>query len=267
MEFTHIVTLAVLQGFTELLPISSSAHLILVPYLTGWPDQGLVFDVSVHIGTLLAILLYFRREVWAMLVAFLGSIGGRGMNADARLAWLIVIGTLPVIPIGFALKDLVETHLRSPWVVAINAIVFGLLLWAADAWGRRWRNEYSLAWWEALLIGIAQAMALSPGTSRSGITMTVGLALGLNRRAAARFSFLLSMPAIIGAGLMVARDIHHQSVALDWPTLLLGGGLSALSAYLCVHVFLKLLAYISLLPFVLYRLVLGVGLLWVLSHG
>lgn len=261
MDILQLLTLALLQGFTEFLPISSSAHLILVPVVTGWPDQGLAFDVAVHVGTLAAVLLYFRREVLAITTATLTSLATRRLTPDAKLGWAVILGTIPVGLAGLLFKDAVETWLRAPWVIALATIGFGLLLWWADARARAERTEYSLSLSDCLLIGVAQAVALIPGTSRSGITMTAGLMLGLSREAAARFSFLLSIPVIILAGLLSVKDLLEQAAPVAWVDLGLGTLAAGISAYLCIHVFLALIARIGMLPFVIYRLLLGVGLL------
>ena len=174
MDMLQIVILALVQGLTEFLPISSSAHLILVPILTDWPDQGLAFDVAVHAGTLTAVVAYFRRELARMLVEWLVSFRGR-LTPDARLAWAVLIGTIPVGLAGLLFKDVIETQFRSPMVIAAATIVFGALLWVADISGRRNRDEYALSLLDVLVIGLAQALALIPGTSRSGITITAGL--------------------------------------------------------------------------------------------
>lgn len=261
MDTIQIITLALIQGLTEFLPISSSAHLILVPLLSGWQDQGLAFDVAVHVGTLLAVVLYFRNELLAMLSAWLTGFAGRSWNADGKLAWAVVFATIPVILVGFLLKDFIEQNLRSPIVIALATIGFGLLLAWADMRGSRQRDEYSLTWKDVATIGIAQALALIPGTSRSGVTMTAALALGLTRQAAARFSFLLSIPTIAGSGLLLTLDLLKQPDSAHWNVLLLGAFIAAVSAYLCIHFFLKLLERIGMLPFVVYRLILGIGLL------
>lgn len=263
MDLVQIITLALVQGLTEFLPISSSAHLILVPLLTGWPDQGLAFDVAVHVGTLAAVVLYFHRELQTMTREWAGSLGGRGLTPEARLAWAVLLGTVPVGLAGLLAKEVIETQLRSPLVIAAATIGFGLLLWWADVRGRGRRVEHSLGWGDALLIGAAQALALIPGTSRSGITMTAGLALGLTRQAAARFSFLLSIPVIALAGGLETLDLLSSPGQAHWWVLVLGSLLSGLSAYLCIVWFLRLLERIGLWPFAVYRLVLGVGL-WVL---
>jgi len=261
MELMQIIVLALVQGITEFLPISSSAHLILVPALTGWPDQGLAFDVAVHVGTLAAVLIYFRIELLAMTRSWLGSLRGRGCDADARLAWMVVLATVPVVAAGFLGKDFIESELRSVAVIATTTILFGLLLGWADWRGRREQDEYSLGWAGALLIGAFQALALIPGVSRAGITLTAGLLLGLTRTAAARFAFLLAIPATAGSGVFLTRDLLREPAAVDWGVLGLGALMAGLSAYLCIALFLRLLRHSGLLPFVVYRVALG-GVLW-----
>lgn len=260
MDFLQILILALVQGVTEFLPVSSSAHLILVPILTGWQDQGLAFDVAVHVGTLAAVVLYFRRELSKMTISWLGSVTGRGMDADAKLAWAVLLGTIPVGLCGLLFKDLIEEHLRHPYVLATTTLLFALLLWWADARARGERNEYSIGWLDILFIGLAQALALIPGTSRSGATMTAALFLGLSRQAAARFSFLLSIPVIILAGGLSTLDYLETASIDDMQPLMLGALLSGVSAYFCIHYFLKLLEKIGMMPFVIYRIVLAVFL-------
>ena len=256
MEIIQIVVLALVQGLTEFLPISSSAHLILVPVLTDWPDQGLAFDVAVHAGTLTAVVLYFRKELARMLVEWFASFKG-GLTPDARLAWAVLIGTIPVGLAGLVFKDFIETELRSPMVIAVATIVFGLLLGFADKTGKRDKDEYGLSFIDVLIIGLAQALALIPGTSRSGITITAALMLGMKPEAAARFSFLLSIPVIFLAGSLETIDYLSDASIQDAQPLLLGALISAISAYACIHYFLKLLDRIGMMPFVAYRLVLG----------
>lgn len=260
MDFLQILILALVQGVTEFLPVSSSAHLILVPILTGWQDQGLAFDVAVHVGTLAAVVLYFRRELSKMTFSWLGSVTGRGMDADAKLAWAVLLGTIPVGLCGLLFKDLIEEHLRHPYVLATTTLLFALLLWWADARTRGERDEYSIGWLDILFIGLAQALALIPGTSRSGATMTAALFLGLSRQAAARFSFLLSIPVIVLAGGLSTLDYLETASIDDMQPLMLGALLSGVSAYFCIHYFLKLLEKIGMMPFVIYRIVLAVFL-------
>jgi len=262
MDALQTLMLALLQGLTEFLPISSSAHLILLPRLLGWPDQGLAFDVAVHVGTLVAVVAYFRHDIARLLLAWLQSFGSRQLSVDARLAWFVLLGTLPAALAGLLLHDAIETWLRSPLVIASATIGFGLLLWLADRRGSQQRSETGLTLMDAVWIGLAQAVALIPGTSRSGITMTAGLALGLTRSAAARFSFLLSVPVIVLAGGYETLQLIQQSEPVEWLTLLLGTGVAAVSAYACIHFFLRLIERIGMLPFVVYRLLLGCVLLW-----
>lgn len=199
MDLLHAVILAVVQGFTEFLPISSSGHLVLLPGFLDWEDQGLAFDVAVHLGTLAAVVWYFRHELVAMTRAWLTSVRGGDGGQDARLAWAIIWGTVPVVLAGAFLAGPAIDSLRAPLLVAATTGGFGLLLWLADRRGAKTRDEYSLQWSDVMLIGLVQALALIPGTSRSGITMTAGLLLGLSREAAARFSFLLAVPVILAA--------------------------------------------------------------------
>lgn len=261
MDLLQIIILAIVQGLTEFLPISSSAHLILVPLVLKWPDQGLAFDVAVHVGSLVAVVFYFRKTVLALLRAWLGSLIGGQVSANSRLAWWVIFGTIPAVIIGFLFKGMIETELRSPWVIAITTIVFGLLLLMADKVGSRRRNEAELGFIDVIVIGLFQAIALIPGTSRSGITITAGLFLGMTRRAAARFSFLLSMPIIFASGALQTLDLIESSITIDWTALLIAIVLSALSAGLCIHLFLKLIERMGMAPFVIYRLLLGVVLI------
>lgn len=262
MDFLQAIVLALVQGLTEFLPISSSAHLILVPVLFGWPDQGLAFDVAVHAGSLVAVLAYFRRELGRMSVAGLNSLRGQ-WSPDARLAWAIVLATLPVVVVGLLGKSFIETALRGPLVIAVTTIVFGLALWFADLSGKRERNEYTIGWQDAALIGCIQVVALIPGASRSGITLTAGLLLGLTREAAARFSFLLSIPTLIASSVLVGRDLLHSDVPVEWGPLVVGAVVAGMAAYACIGLFIALLARTGMLPYVIYRLFFGTILLWV----
>lgn len=261
MDLLQIIVLAFVQGVTEFLPISSSAHLILVPALTGWQDQGLGFDLATHVGTLAAVLIYFRKEWPSMLIEGLAAIPKRALTPDARLGWAVVVGTVPLGLAGLIFKDFIETSLRSPLVISATTIVFGIALGLAYATGRRSRDERALTLRDALVIGCAQAIALIPGTSRSGITITAALMLGLTGPAAARFSFLLSIPATALPCLLILGELAQSSAPVDWTAFGLGAALSCLFAFLCIHFFLKLLNSLDMMPFVAYRLLLGVGLL------
>ncbi|WP_432460923.1 undecaprenyl-diphosphate phosphatase [Agarivorans sp. QJM3NY_25] len=253
------IMLALIQGLTEFLPISSSAHLILPSQILGWADQGIAFDVAVHVGSLFAVLGYFRKEVWAMLGAWLASFTGK-RSPEAILAWLIILATIPAIIFGGLFKSLIEEYSRSAYVIASTTLIFGALLWWADSQAKLIKNEYHIGWKQALFVGVAQAIAIIPGTSRSGITITAGLMLGLSREAAARFSFLMSIPVIIGACTLMAKDMVETPVAIDWSAMLLGILVAFVSAYSCIHFFIKWVNRVGMKPFVIYRMILGVGL-------
>lgn len=265
MEIIQIIALALLQGLTEFLPISSSAHLILLPIIAGWEDQGLAFDVAVHVGTLTAVIFYFRTTIRQLIIDWLRSLQQRQNVGESKLAWAVILGTIPVGLAGMFLGDFVELFLRSPLVIATTTIVFGLLLGWADWKGKRNRDEQQLNWKDIFIIGVSQAIALIPGTSRSGITMTAALMLGLTREAAARFSFLLSIPVIFLAGGLETIKLIKADQATDWFALTAGAIFSAISAYICIFLFLKLLERIGMWPFVIYRLVLGAMLLFIFS--
>lgn len=267
MLFWQIIVLALVQGLTEFLPISSSAHLILVPVLSDWPDQGLAFDVVVHLGTLTAVVWYFRKDVVQLTTDWTKSCVEKRTVGESRLAWLVIIGTIPVGAAGLLLHDFVDNVLRSPLVIAWATIGFGLLLGFADYMGKNknTNSEHQLSWKNGLMIGLAQMLALIPGTSRSGITMTAGLFAGLTRQGAARFSFLLSIPVILMAGGYKTLKLIQEGNGIDWFSIGLGYVLSALSAYICIHYFLKMLERIGMTPFVIYRVAQGVILLWLFS--
>lgn len=262
MSIFEAIILAIIQGLTEFLPISSSAHLILPSQLFGWNDQGLAFDVAVHVGTLLAVMLYFRQEVGELLVGWVGSLRGRH-NAHSRLAWLIIWGTIPACIAGLLGGDLVESAARSALVIATTTVIFGLLLWFADARASQRQGIEQLTLRQVLIIGASQALALIPGTSRSGITMTAGMLLGLTKTDAARFSFLLSIPIIIMAGGYQGLKLAQTKETVEWMPVLIGVVTSFFAAYLCIHLFLKIISRMGMLPFVIYRLALG-ALLFVL---
>lgn len=265
MNLWHALFLALVQGLTEYLPISSSAHLILVPKFTDWPDQGLAFDVVTNTGTLIAVLWYFRHDLVPLWKGFWHSVSKRELTQDGRLAWAVLLGTIPVGLAGIVFEKVVATQLRSPLVIAFTSIFFGLLLWAADYWGRRRRDEHSIGILDIVFIGIAQALALIPGTSRSGATMTAGLALGLDRRAAARFSFLLSIPVGVLAGGLEAVQLLEDHTPVDWTALGLGLVVSTISGYFCIRWLLAWLERRTMLPFVIYRVVLGIFLFYIFA--
>ena len=261
------ILLALVQGVTEFLPISSSAHLILFPYLFGWEDQGLAFDVAVNTGTLAAVMVYFRRDL-AGLAA--GAFAGGGAEAEGlpprRLAWALVLGTVPVAVAGLALSGWLETAARDPLLIAAASIGFGLLLWAADRRGRRVRELAGLGLGDAAVIGLGQALALIPGTSRSGITITVALLLGFRRPAAARFGFLLAVPVgLLAAGWDGVKLLSGAVPSAELLPMALGFGVAAVSAYLVIGWLLAWVERRDLSLFVAYRVLLGLLILgWVL---
>lgn len=258
MDLTQILVLSLVQGVAEFLPISSSAHLILTPQLFGWSDQGLSFDLATHAGTLLAVLIYFRTDIARLLHGCADTARTRHWNAGSRLVAQILAATLPALVIGFLLKDVVETAFRDrPLLIAGTLAGFGLLLGAADLLGRRSLPLLETGWQRALIIGCAQAVALIPGVSRSGITMTAGLALGLTREAAARFSFLLAIPVTALAAGYKLLQLALSGQPADWTALFLGGLFSAIFGLLCIHYLLKWLTRHGMWPFVIYRLLLA----------
>ncbi|MEC9364494.1 MAG: undecaprenyl-diphosphate phosphatase [Pseudomonadota bacterium] len=262
MDLLQAIVLALIQGLTEILPISSSGHLVLVPHLLGWPDQGLAYDVALHVGTLFAVMTYFRREVVGMLGAWTGSvIGRRPLDGQALFAWRLVLATIPAAIAGLAFNDFIETNLRSPLVIVFTLIGFGLLLGWADRRAPDGRSELQTGWRDALIIGCAQALALIPGTSRSGITMTAGRFLGLSRIGAARFSFLMSIPVILLAGGYKLLQLALGDEPVAWGLMAVGMAVAFLSTLVSIHVLLRLVQRIGFMPFVIYRLALGGALI------
>ncbi|MCB9960087.1 MAG: undecaprenyl-diphosphate phosphatase [Rhodospirillaceae bacterium] len=263
MPLLEIVVLALVQGLTEFLPISSSAHLVLVPALLGWSDQGVAFDISVHVGTLAAVVIYFRRDVAALVVGAVALLGGRVTPAGRLAVWL-VLATIPVVAAGMALHAAGPDLLRSVEVLAWATLVFGLMLYVADRYCPTGKDLGALGWSGALWIGLAQVLALIPGTSRSGITMTAGRALGLNRQDAARFSLLLSIPTILGAGVLATKDLVEAGDASLGLDAVLGAVLSFVFALIAIAAMMAWLRRASFTPFVVYRVLLGLGLLiWI----
>lgn len=262
MGMIQAIVLAFVQGVTEFLPISSTAHLILVPYFTAWPDQGLSFDVALNTATWLAVVIFFRKDAVALVRGFLRSIVDRSIvgNHDGALAWMIVVATIPVAVAGFLAHDFVAFRLRTIEVIGFSSLLWGLVLWLAD---RRpgVMDVARIRWPEAIFIGLAQAIALIPGTSRSGITMTAGLFAGLSRTAAARFSFLLAIVVGALAGGKEGVEMVKAGVSTPWAAVIVGGVVAFVSAYLAIHYFLKFISRASMTPFVVYRVLLGVALL------
>ena len=264
MDIFQAMWLAVIQGLSEFLPISSSAHLILPAELLGWPDQGLAFDVAVHVGSLAAVVIYFRDDIQHLARHWFKSLSpNTPSTTSSLLAWSIIWGTIPAGLAGLLLMGFIEAHLRSMLVIAITTILFGLLLGWADHRYRGTKTLHQMTWRTALFIGLAQTLALIPGTSRSGITMTAALALGFDRTSAARFSFLLAIPIITLSGIFKGAELLQQETTI-WPELLAGTVLSGVTAYLCIHSFLRFVERVGMMPFVIYRLFLGAVLIFIL---
>ncbi|TFG81971.1 MAG: undecaprenyl-diphosphate phosphatase [Chromatiales bacterium] len=260
------IVLAIVQGLTEFWPISSSAHLILVPRFMGWADQGLAFDVALHFGTLLAVMVYFRREMLAVPHAMLLQVFGRPHSvADARLGWAVALATVPAGIAGLLFKDFVEAQLRWPLLIAGTTAFYGVLLWVADSRRGVVSDERELTLGKALVVGCAQALALIPGTSRSGITITASLFLGLSREAATRFSFLMSIPVILLASLLEGYHLATTTAPVAWDLLGVGVLVAALTAYFCIAVMLRVVGRIGMAPFAIYRLLLATALLLTFS--
>ena len=267
METIQVFFLAIIQGLTEYLPISSSAHLILPSQLLGWPDQGLAFDVAVHIGSLLAVCTYFRHELQLIFSSCWVQLFQGQSNEHSRLGWLLIFATIPVGLAGLLFDNFIENHLRSITVIALTTIIFGLLLGLVDKKGSHQLTMAHMNWRSAIIIGLSQALALIPGTSRSGITITAALALGYDRQSAARFSFLLAIPVIILSGGYKGLQLVSEPNTVAWGDIFLGIGLSAVTAFMCIHFFLALVNRIGMMPFVWYRLILGGYLCTLLVNG
>lgn len=261
MDLLQVIILALIQGITEFLPVSSSAHLILPSEVLGWQYQGLAFDVAVHVGTLVAVMLYFRHDLVRLLRAWLRQVSGGGGSADARLAWFVGLGSVPTLAAGFFLNDLIVGALHSALVIGLATVFFGVLLQWADSTGVRLRRLDEMDTRTVAVIAFAQILALIPGTSRSGITITAGLAMGLTRESAARFSFLLSIPVILGAGAVKTVDLAQGGTEGQWLAAGIGAVLAGVSAYLCIHWFLGFVQRASMWPFTIYRLLLGTCLI------
>ncbi len=266
MSIEQIIVLAIVQGISEFLPISSSGHLILVPEIMGWADQGLLTDVMVHMGSFAAVVVYFRTDIWQLIIGGLNLLRGN-VTLYGKLAIYIVVATVPAVIFGLYVKKtgLIDS-VRGAQIVGWNAIIFGLLMYIADRFSSAKKIMEDMKISPAILIGIAQAIAIIPGTSRSGITMTAARALGYSRPEAARFSFLLGIPAIAGAGVLVLGDAISKGEVISSDALITGG-LTFFTALAAITFLMKLLKTVTFLPFVIYRLVLGVVLLSLVYTG
>jgi len=261
MDIIQSLALGIVQGLTEFLPISSSGHLIILPKIFSWPDQGITFDIFLHLGTLLAVLLFFRKE-WVRIIQAMVFWNNKSYQKDRKLILILVIGILPAVILGIFLGDIIGNQLRLPMVIGINLIFWGIVLGIADIYTNRRKekiaDEENISKRKALIVGLFQAIALMPGVSRSGISIAGGLFAGIDRKTAVRFSFLLSAPLIFGAGLFnCIQVINDQSLVIAWPQLALG----LLSAFLSGLLAIKFLTFLAtrknFLPFVIYRILLG----------
>lgn len=275
MTIVQAIILGIVQGLTEFLPISSSGHLLLVPWLFNWhfllenPDLNKSFDVALHLGTFVAVVIYFWREIGRLLVAWARSITRRSLaEPEARLAWLLIVSTIPAAIVGVVLEDFITNTLGKPWMIGVAMIVFAGFMYLVDHVARLDRDIESLTWVDAVLIGAAQALALLPGVSRSGITMMTGLLVRLDRESAARYSFLMSIPVIGGAAaftaLEIARDGLPSGTAIPFAVGMISAALSGIAAIWFTLAYLKRHNFNL---FVVYRLAVGVGVLILVVTG
>jgi undecaprenyl-diphosphatase len=269
LPLLHLFVLSLVQGITEFLPISSSGHLVLTWEVLGSevPEQDqLIVDIAVHVGTLAAVCGYFRRDIWEMVTGVAAGLAGRP-TAGTRLALFVVLATLPVIAAGFLLKDVVDDILRSAQVIAWTTLGFGVLLYVADKAGAQSRRLGDMRWTDALIVGLMQILALVPGTSRSGITMTAGRLLGYDRREAARFSMLLAIPAIAGAGTLAGLDVYQSGNLALGLDAVIAAAMAFVAAWAAIALLMRWLAHASFTPFVVYRIALGMLLLALIYTG
>ncbi len=275
VDYLQALFLGILQGLTEFLPISSSAHLRIFPELFGWGDPGAAFTAVIQIGTELAVLIYFRKDIWRIASTWLKSLVKpefRG-HVDARMGWFIIVGSLPIVILGVLLKDIIERDFRNLWIIGTTLIVLGVILGIADRIGSQDRKIKQMTLSHAALLGGAQALALVPGVSRSGATISMGRFLGYDREAATRFAFLLAIPAVIGAGLFELQEIsdvgeaHAGEAAYGWGPTILATIVSFVVGYAAIAWLLKLITTHSYTPFVLYRVALGSAVLVLLATG
>lgn len=264
MGMLQLIVLAVVQGLTEFLPVSSSGHLVLVPSIFGWTDQGLAFDVAVHFGSLVAVCIFFRFDIAALLRGARAIITGNVKADDARMVWYLGLATVPAALTGLLFASWIAINLRDPLVVVVTLSGYGIVMALADQFAPKERNITDIRLRDALIIGLAQALALIPGTSRSGVTITAGRFLGIARQDAARFSFLLSVPVILLATIYEAVILVTGDIQVAWDNLALAGLISAIVAYLSIEFFMRVISVIGLLPFAIYRLILAGVIFYVL---
>ncbi len=269
VDLLRAVFLGLIQGLTEFLPISSSAHLRIIPELLGWEDPGAAFTAVIQIGTELAVLIYFRADIWRIASAWLRSLVKPELRGrrDALMGWYIIMGSLPVVVVGIALKDVIETEFRNLWIIGCTLIGLGVVLGVAERVGRKSRPISQLGWRSAVLMGLAQALSVIPGVSRSGATISMGLFLGYEREAATRFAFLLAIPAVVGAGLFEMPTALSDDNAFSGTETLAATVVSFVVGYATIAWLLRYVSTRSYAPFVIYRILLGAGVLALLSAG
>ena len=268
-DFLQAVVLGIIQGLTEFLPISSSAHLRIYPELFGWGDPGAAFTAVIQIGTEVAVLLYFRKDIWRIATTWLRSLVRPEYrdHLDARMGWFIIIGSLPIVVLGVLLKDVIERDFRSLWLIGCTLIGLGLVLGVADRIGSKDKRLEHLGLRDAVLMGAAQALALVPGVSRSGATLSMGRLLGYDREAATRYAFLLAIPAVIGAGLFELKDIPGETNPYGWGPTIVATVVSFVVGYAAIAWLLRYVTTRSYAPFVVYRVALGALVLVLLGAG
>lgn len=269
LDFLKAVVLGLIQGLTEFLPISSSAHLRIFPDLFGWGDPGAAFTAVIQIGTELAVLIYFRKDIARIATAWVRSLYTPDLRGtlDSRMGWYIIVGSLPIVMLGIALKDVIEHDFRSLWVIGSTLIVLGVILGVADRVGRSDRSIKQMSLTHAICLGLAQACALVPGVSRSGATISMGRFLGYDREAATRFAFLLAIPAVVGAGIFELKEIPGGDNAYGPLPTLVATVVSFIVGYAAIAWLLRYVSTKSYLPFVIYRIALGAFTLTMVSLG
>ena len=260
MGWFEALVLGIVQGLTEFLPISSSAHQSIVGQFFGGEDVGAAFTAITQLGTEAAVILYFRRDIARIIARWAGSLAGRVAkdDPDARMGWLVIIGSVPIVVLGLAFQDAIDSALRNLWITAAMLAGFGLVIGVADRFARNARPLTSLTWGHGVIFGLAQSLALVPGVSRSGATISAGLALGYTREAAARYSFLLAIPAVVGSGFFKLADISGDPVPPAWGPILLATVISFVVGYAVIAWLLRYISTHNFMPFVVYRLVLAV---------
>ena len=268
LSWLQAILLGISQGLTEFLPISSTAHTLIISRLFGWPDPGAAFTAVTQIGTELAVVLYFRKDLLRIISAWFAGFTSKSARAtpDAKMGWFVIIGSIPIVVLGIFFKDSIETTARNLWVVAVALIFMGIVLGLVDHFAKHTKDQTELTWRHAIYFGLGQALALIPGVSRSGATITAGLAMGFKRDMVARYSFLLAIPAVFGSAAFTAGEISTDGF-VNWPATILSTVISFIVGYFVIASLMKYLATRTFLPFVIYRITLGSVLLVFLATG